>query len=143
MAWVEAVRAFACSHRGAKRLEHFLEDEIGLVLFVGNFVENDRSHVWKLDHRKESPGLFHLANGSILGNDIVDISGKVSSRSATLDLLVKRNNSVNLVKGHLSPVTLFNWSRCILGDLLNLVDGVGNLSNLVLRCSFATMFGLN
>jgi len=92
VAWVEAVRAFALSHGGAKRLEDSLEDEVRLVLFVSNFVENDLSHVWKLDHRKESLGLFHLANGSILSNDIVDISSKASSRGATLDLLVKIHN---------------------------------------------------
>merc|ERR1719242_2009752 len=58
VAWVEAVRAFALSHGGAKRLEDSLEDEVRLVLFVSNFVENDLSHVWKFDHRKARSDLF-------------------------------------------------------------------------------------
>ena len=124
-------------------MKDLLEDHVTLVLFVSNFIEDDFSHVWKLENRKESTVLLHIANGSVLGNDIVDISGKVSSRGATLNLLVKSHDRANLLKGHLSLLTLLRSNLIAMGDLVNLSDGVVNFSNPGLGCSLSTMLGLN
>ena len=102
-------------------------------MLVINLVEDNLSHVWKLNERNKASGLGYSANCSILVDDIIDsVTDTTSKPFEIFDLFVEINNRAYLFKGRSSLFLVFLWSRITLCDLTNLFDCLSYFVDLLL-----------